>query len=198
MNQVASLICYSFLITLASAETITYKDLKDNRIGDPQETCYRFTWAGVYDAEEDEGKQCEDYFPDDICFQPLLFTKNATTCVGSGLPDIECILQECNAMNATCTCKREQSEVCVKYTKFSKDGTAVYYSSFCGSGVNQNNFGNEPVDSGCHRDKKSDIGNDREVCFCKGFKCNSSNSLRFSEYLVVVVISIFILATIEL
>merc|ERR1712126_695243 len=122
MNQVASLICYSFLITLASAETITYKDLKDNRIGDPQETCYRFTWAGVYDAEEDEGKQCEDYFPDDICFQPLLFTKNATTCVGSGLPDIECILQECNAMNATCTCKREQSEVCVKYTKFSKDG----------------------------------------------------------------------------
>jgi len=165
--------------------------LKNNRIDEPQETCYRYSWAGVYDEAEDSGKLCDDFFPDDICFPPLVFT-NATT--GSGLPDIESIQQECSRLNATCTCKRELSEVCVKFTKFSKDGTAVYYSSFCGSGVNQNNFGNEPVDSGCHRDKKSDIGNDREVCFCKGFKCNSSNSLRFSEYLALMVtLLIFVL-----
>ena len=43
------------------------------------------------------------------------------------------------------------------------------------------------------RDTKSDIGNDREVCFCKGFKCNSSNSLRFSEFLTpMFILSIFI------
>merc|ERR1711862_291750 len=138
------------------------------------ETCYRNSWAGVYDPEEDDGKLCDDFFPDDICFPPLVFTDGAT---GTGLPDIESIQAECSRLNVTCTCKREPSEVCVKFTKFSKDGTAVYYSSFCGSGVNSNNFGDHTEDSGCHRDRKSDIVNDREACFCKRSMCNGSNPL---------------------
>ena len=50
------------------------------------QTCYRYSWAGVYDPEEDDGKLCDDFFPDDICFPPLVFTDGAT---GTGLPDIE-------------------------------------------------------------------------------------------------------------
>ena len=52
----------------------------------PIQTCYRYSWAGVYDPEEDDGKLCDDFFPDDICFPPLVFTDGAT---GTGLPDIE-------------------------------------------------------------------------------------------------------------
>ena len=52
-------------------------------IGDNE--CWKFTWAGVYDEEEDEDKTCSDYMPGDLCFPPLVFTNETT---GSGIPDL--------------------------------------------------------------------------------------------------------------
>ena len=74
--------------------------------------------------------------------------------------------RSCNANNGTvCTCKKEPGEVCVKYTKMLKyeskltfmikknfrNGISVYFSSFCGSGVNSNNFNTHVVERGCHK-----------------------------------------------
>ena len=74
-----------------------------------------------------------------------------------------------------------------------RDGVAVYYSSFCGSGVNKNNFGTDPVDSGCHRDKTSDVANNREVCFCQGPMCNESSVIKIKIDLLLVALLFSIL-----
>ena len=71
-----------------------------------------------------------------------------------------------------------------------RDGIPLYFSAFCGSGINKNNFGEDPLDSGCHRDTGSDVGSDKEVCFCKGTMCNNSDRVHFH---LGVAISIFLL-----
>ena len=51
--------------------------------------CWRFTWGGPYDENEDAGKVCADFFPNDLCFMPLIFTNQSTTTVSNnGLPDL--------------------------------------------------------------------------------------------------------------
>jgi len=182
------LIFHSFFQSVRS-EITSYRDVRTNETLGENE-CWRFTWVGPYDEDEDSGKVCADFFPEDLCFPPLVFTNDTT---GNGEPDLAALDEECNRLGQDCKCKRESSEVCVKYTKLSKDGVAVYYSSFCGSGVNKNNFGTDPVDSGCHRDKTSDVANNREVCFCQGPMCNESSVIKIKIDLLLVALLFSIL-----
>ena len=129
--------------------------------------CWRFTWVGDADETTDTNIGCDSFFPDDLCFEPIVFT-NSSGSGGIG-PDLVDLTDQCQSKNVTgdCKCDLSASEVCVKYTKFlkwaismihhlvmwcfSRNGVPVYYSSFCGSGVNRNNFDTHAVTSGCHK-----------------------------------------------
>jgi len=149
--------------------------------------CWQFTWAGAFDDDgSDDGKTCDDFRPADVCFPPLVFTNpNQTNSNGLTGPDLNELQRSCNADNGTvCTCKKEPGEVCVKYTKMLKNGISVYFSSFCGSGVNSNNFNTHVVERGCHKQTNL-VENDREVCFCNSYKCNRGSQLQTIRIILI-------------
>merc|ERR1712123_158488 len=44
--------------------------------------CYQFTWDGAYDEEADLTRTCDDYFPNDVCFPPLVYTNGSNPMSG--------------------------------------------------------------------------------------------------------------------
>eukprot|EP00090_Calanus_glacialis_P006573 TRINITY_DN15110_c0_g1_i1.p1 TRINITY_DN15110_c0_g1~~TRINITY_DN15110_c0_g1_i1.p1 ORF type:complete len:214 (+),score=60.73 TRINITY_DN15110_c0_g1_i1:32-643(+) len=150
--------------------------------------CYQFTWDGAYDEEDDLTRTCDDYFPTDVCFPPLVYTNGSNPMSG---PDLGELNQKCSNMTGGCKCTVDASTVCVKYTKLAKNAarTPVYFSSFCGSGVNNNNFGSHAVTSGCHRQTDL-IGYDIEVCFCKGNLCNGGQMVSLGMSRLVGILAI--------
>ena len=79
--------------------------------------CWRFTWVGDLDETSDTSIGCDSFFPDDLCFEPIVFTNGS----GSGIgPDLSDVTQKCMNVTGNCKCDLSPSEVCVKYTKFLK------------------------------------------------------------------------------
>merc|ERR1719150_414663 len=170
-SDVSLLLCSILpLFTGAGAEVTTYTDLSTNQAVPGSNECWRFTWVGEADESTDTSVDCNSYYPDDLCFMPIVFT-NGSSASGPDFGDLE---RQCADVPGNCRCDLTPSQVCVKYTKFLKNGVPVYYSSFCGSGVNKNNFNTHAVSSGCHKDTNKDVGYDREVCFCKVNLCNGA------------------------
>jgi len=141
----------------------------------PNDECWQYTWVGPYQAADDpEKKTCNDYPPSDICNEPLVFTDGADANHQPYIADVSYVCQHGNnGTGFNCTCKMATGQSCVKYTKFLQDGddTAVYTSSFCGTGVENSNFGTTTRDSGCFRTAAS-LGFDIEACFCPDARCN--------------------------
>jgi len=148
--------------------------------------CYQFTWDGAYDEEADLSRTCDDYFPSDVCFPPLVYTNGTNPMTGPSLGDLNA---KCSNITGNCRCTPDTSTTCVKYTKLAKNSarTPIYFSSFCGSGVNNNNFGSWAITSGCHRQTDL-VGYDVEVCFCNGHLCNGGKAHRGMEVTSLVVI----------
>ena len=69
-------------MVLIKAEITVYKDVKTGEVLAKDE-CWKFTWVGVYD--EEETFNCNDFFPEDLCFPPLIYTNSST---GTGSPDL--------------------------------------------------------------------------------------------------------------
>ena len=47
--------------------------------------CYQFIWDGAYDEEDDLTRTCDDYFPTDVCFPPLVYTNGSNPMSGPNL-----------------------------------------------------------------------------------------------------------------
>merc|ERR1719483_192258 len=51
--------------------------------------CWQFTWDGAYDVAEDLSPSCDDYFPNDVCFPPIIPTNGSNTMSGPNLGELE-------------------------------------------------------------------------------------------------------------
>ena len=40
--------------------------------------CWRFTWVGEADESTDTSVDCNSYYPDDLCFMPIVFTNGSS------------------------------------------------------------------------------------------------------------------------
>ena len=88
---------------------------------DGSNECWRFTWVGDMDETTDTNIGCDSFFPDDLCFEPIVFTNTNSSTSGIG-PDLSDLIDQCQSQDVpgNCKCDLSPSEVCVKYTKFLK------------------------------------------------------------------------------
>ena len=99
-----STLCFSVLsISSVFTETVVYRQI-DPKTGVPEEVkfieqlkefyvclqvitkneCWQFTWDGSYNPA-DETKSCADFFPQDVCFPPLVYTNGENPMNGPDL-----------------------------------------------------------------------------------------------------------------
>ena len=182
--------------------------------------CWRFTWVGDADESTDTSVDCREF--DDMCFMPIVFTNGSTGSgpdfgwENHNLRDFPFKndfqrsggeVQQCDwelpvwldSGRGVCQVHqvpqvRSHFTLKIILNLNDRNGVPVYYSSFCGSGVNRNNFDTHAVTSGCHKDTTTQVGYDIEVCFCKGNMCNKAEKIGSSSLIssLVFIFSMYI------
>jgi len=196
--------CITFLLPHAFAETVITPYTRDENgvvtFAEPlaNNDCWQFTWVGPVDESvQTQPRTCNDIAPEDICNEPLIFTNGTNP---NNQPDMTQVAAMCGGSqgNYTCTCTRRGGQSCVKYTKFLQGtDTAVYTSSFCGTGVENSNFGTVPINNNRCPKTAGPLGYEIEACFCQDSLCNAASTMSATSMLLSFLLCIFLIKVIS-